>query len=293
MSCTRTHTVVTGASSGIGRATALRLAGAGHHVYAGVRRDADGESLRQAAGSGELTPLRLDVTSADQLSAAADLVAGHVGAAGLDGLVNNAGIGVSAPLESISVDTLRRQFDVNVFGQVAVTQAFLPLLRRAPGRIVVIGSIGNRLAIPFGGALAASKRAVSSLADSLRLELAAWNIRVVLLEPASIHTEAVDKMRHETDDVLAALPADQRELYADSYRAMMDTALARERAGSPPAVVAAAVLTALTSARPRAHYLVGKDARLLATVARLPTPLLDAIRRRIFRLPAPGSRAVR
>src|SRR5262249_1470427 len=137
-SCTHPHVLVTGASSGIGRATALRLAVSGYHVFAGVRRPADGAALRQGAGR-EITWLLLDVTDGGPVSAAADVVAGHVGRAGLDGLVNNAGIGVFGPLEIIPLEQFRTLMEVNVTGQIAVTQAFLPLLRQARGRIVMIG----------------------------------------------------------------------------------------------------------------------------------------------------------
>jgi len=191
MSCVYEHVVVTGASSGIGRATALRLAQAGWHVYAGVRRPEDGQVLARA-GTGALTPLRLDVTDAEQISAAVDTIDDHVGAAGLNGLIDNAGIGVAWPLELVPLQALRRQFEVNVFGQIAVTQAFLPLLRQGVGRIV-IGSIGDRITLPFAGPLAASKCAIGSLTDALRQELVPWGIRVVLLALASIHSDAVEQ----------------------------------------------------------------------------------------------------
>ena len=144
MNCTRKHTLVTGASSGIGQATALRLAAAGQHVYAGVRREADGDQLGRAAAGGEVTPLLLDVTEARQIAEAAAVIGGHA-PVGLDGLVNNAGYGLACPAELVPLDAFRRQLDVNVTGQLAVTQAMLPLLRRAAGRIVIISTIGVRL----------------------------------------------------------------------------------------------------------------------------------------------------
>ena len=311
MSCSNRHVLVTGASSGIGRATALRLAADGWHVYAGVRRTEDGAALRAAAAAGrsrpaapgpgaqrpvpasrgELTPLLMDVTVTEQIKAGAETVTQHAGATGLDGLVDNAGIGVTWPLELVPLDAFRRQFEVNVVGQLAVTQAFLPLLRKARGRIVIIGSIGDRITLPFGGPLASSKCAIASLADAFRQELAPFGIRVVLLEPASIHTEAIDKLERDAHQVVRELPDDLGSLYRDSYLSMIEAAAVRERRGSPPTVVAAAVAKALTSPRPRTRYLVGKDARLLATLAGLlPTPALDALRRKLFHLPAPGSR---
>ncbi len=202
MTCPHPHVVVTGASSGIGRATVLRLADAGWHVYAGVRRSGDGEALIRASKSGNITPLVMDVTEPDEISAGAETVDRHVGAAGLNALVDNAGIGVAVPMELVETEALRRQFEVNVFGQVAVTQEFLPLLRRARGHLVVIGSIGDRFTPPFGGPLAASKAAIATITDAFRQELALWGIRVVLMEPASIHTDAVDKL--ERDAIEAA-----------------------------------------------------------------------------------------
>ncbi len=144
MNCARKHTLVTGASSGIGHATALRLAAAGQHVYAGVRSPADGQQLASSAVGGELTPLILDVTDTRHIADAVAVITGHVASGGLDGLVNNAGIGLACPAELIAPDTFRRQLEVNVTGQLAVTQAFLPMLRSAQGRIVIISSIGVR-----------------------------------------------------------------------------------------------------------------------------------------------------
>jgi NAD(P)-dependent dehydrogenase (short-subunit alcohol dehydrogenase family) len=174
--CPRSHVVVTGTSSGIGRATALDLAAAGYHVYAGVRRPADAPAP-PPAGPGEITPLLLDVTDPVQIGAAADAVAAHTGAAGLDGLVDNAGIAVFGPPEIIPIEKFRHQLEVNVTGQLAVTQALLPLLRRARGRIVLIGSIGTRFTPPFTGPVSASKSAVATMADALRQELAPWTSR--------------------------------------------------------------------------------------------------------------------
>ena len=289
-SCTRSHIVVTGASSGIGRATALHLAAAGHHVYAGVRRAADAPAPPSAA-AGEITPLLLDVTDPAQISAAAGTVAGHTGNAGLNGLVNNAGIGVFGPLEIIPIEEFRRQLEVNVTGQLAVTQALLPLLRRARGRIVLIGSIGTRFTPPFTGPVSASKSTIATMAEALRQELAPWDIRVVLIEPASIHTEAVDKLDRDAERLMREADPRARVLYEDAFRRLVRIGLARERNGSPPEVVAQAVARALTARPPRSRYLVGKDSRRMAVVAAaLPTPVLDALRRRIGGQPAPGSR---
>jgi NAD(P)-dependent dehydrogenase (short-subunit alcohol dehydrogenase family) len=290
MTCARRHVLVTGASSGIGRATALRLAAAGRHVYAGVRSDVDAADLADAAGSGRLDPVRLDVTNPDQVDAAAAAIAGHVGESGLDGLVNNAGVGLAMPVELLTPDAFRRHLDINVTGQLVVTQAVLPLLRRARGRIVMVGSIGVRFAPPFAGPLDASKAALTALGDALRQELAPWGIRVILVEPASVNSAAADKVARQAADAMAQWPAGGRALYQDTFVGMLAVVHKREAAGSSPDVVAAPIDRALFAVHPKAGYLTGRFARRMALISRLPVPALDAIRRRVFRLPAPGSR---
>jgi NAD(P)-dependent dehydrogenase (short-subunit alcohol dehydrogenase family) len=283
MTC-RKHAVVTGASSGIGRATALRLARDGFHVFATVRREIDGTELAQAK-RGRITPVVVDVRSAEQIARAARTVEAHVAGLGIDALVNNAGYGVFAPLEVVSMDVFRDQLEVNVSGQLAVTQAFLPLLRQARGRIVMVGSLAGRITLPFAGPQAAAKRAVVALADALRLELAPWGLQVILVEPASIRSAAVDKLRRDTAAVLAGFDARGTEAYGELLANAVRRALELERHGSPPEVVADAIAGALSSRRPRAHYLVGRHSRRLAALALLPPVLLDELRRRLFGLP--------
>ena len=195
------------------------------------------------------------------------------------------------PLELMPVEQFRQLMEVNVTGQLAVTQAFLPLLRQARGRIVLIGSIGARFTPPFVGALAASKSALVTLGEALRQELAPWDIRVVLIEPASVRTEAVDKLEHGAQALLDQATPDGRALYQDAFRRLVATFAAQHDHGSPPEVVAEAVAHALTTSQPRAHYLVGKNSRRMAILAAaLPVPVLDGLRRRQAQQPAPGSR---
>ena len=206
--------------------------------------------------------------------------------------MNNAGIGVFGPLEIIPIEQFRRQLEVNVTGQLAVTQAFAPLLRRARGRIVLIGSIGTRFTPPFTGPVSASKAAIATMADALRQELAPWDIRVVLIEPASVHTEAVDKLERDAARLISESGPGARGLYEDSFSRMVRVGLARERRGSPPDVVAQAVAHALAARRPHARYLVGKDSRPMAIMAAaLPAPVLDGLRRKVTRQPARGALA--
>jgi NAD(P)-dependent dehydrogenase (short-subunit alcohol dehydrogenase family) len=289
--CTRPHVLVTGASSGIGRAAALRLTARGWHVYAGVRKPADGAALASAA-AGELTPLLLDVTNPGQIAAAAQAIDGHTGDAGLAGLVNNAGIGIFGPLELITIEQFRQQLEVNVTGQLAVTQALLPMLRRARGRIVMIGSIGTRFTPPFIGPLAASKATLATLSTALRQELAPFGIRVVLVEPGSIRSEAVGKLDADARQVLSQASPDGQALYQDAFLHLVGFFSALHHKGSQPQAVAQTVERALTARRPRPGYLAGKNARRMALAAAvLPAAAQDALRRRLAHQPAPGSRA--
>jgi NAD(P)-dependent dehydrogenase (short-subunit alcohol dehydrogenase family) len=259
--------VVTGASSGIGLASALRLARAGWQVYGGVRSDADAEALH-ARG---IEPVQLDVTDAEQIAAAADAVRSD-----LDGLVANAGIAVAAPLELVPLEELRRQLEVNVVGQVAVIQALLPALRGARGRVVLMGSIGGRSALPFLGPYAASKHALEAFADVLRVELQPWGVAVSIVEPASVATAIWAKGAAHADAMRESMPSDRSELYAVRMARFRNVALKRGP-GVDPDVVAKAVEHALTATRPRARYLVGRDAHLRAWVERMPTRLRDRI----------------
>lgn len=289
--CGSRHVIITGASSGIGRAAALTLAASGWHVLAGVRRMEDGQDLQTEGSAGSITPVVLDVTRTEQIAAAAATVRAHVGSSGLDALVDNAGIAVSGPLEMLDLADLRRQFEVNVVGLLAVTQAFLPSLRAAVGRLVLLGTVGTRIVMPFGAALGASKSAVTTFADAFRQELAPWSIDVVLIQPGSISSAAPDKLERDAERTMQRFSPEGRRLYAATYRTMITRAVQRTRHGSSPQVVGVAIERALTAPRPRTCYLVGQDARLLATLGRLPDRLLDALRRRLLGLPAPGSLA--
>ncbi|HEX7838682.1 MAG TPA: SDR family oxidoreductase [Kofleriaceae bacterium] len=280
----QTTVVITGASSGIGRASALRLATAGLRVYAGVRKDTDARSLR--AEHPAIVPIAIDVADAASIAAAKQRLEGEMGGEGLDGLVNNAGVGLTAPMEHVPLDELRRQFEVDVFGQIAVTQALLPLIRRARGRIVNMGSVGSHIAIPFGGVLCGCKSAFRAMNDALRLELRPFGIHVCLIEPGSIRTPAVDKTLGDVDRAIAALPPEGREHYAAMLREFTRRAYERELHGSPPEVVARAVHHALTASKPHIRYPVGQDARVFVTLPRLlPDRWLDWLRGRLFGMP--------
>jgi len=260
--------VITGASTGIGRACALRLDRLGYQVFAGVRKEADGKALKKKA-RGSLMTVRMDVTDDAAISAAAEMVEKAVGDEGLMGLVNNAGIVMPGPLEFLPLDDLRKQLEVNVIGQVAVTQAFLPLLRKGSGRIVNIGSIGGRMATPFQGAYNASKFAMEALTDSLRLELKPWGIHVSIVEPGNIDTPIWQKGLGQADVLLEKMPAHGRALYDPAVDAVRQAAEKSAQGAIPPSAVAKAVVHALTAEKPKTRYVVGTSARIQAVVARL------------------------
>jgi NAD(P)-dependent dehydrogenase (short-subunit alcohol dehydrogenase family) len=263
--------LITGASTGIGAACALALDGAGFRVYAGVRRAADGEALRQDA-SPRLTPLLLDVTDAGSIAEAAGRLRSETGGS-LAGLVNNAGIAVAGPLEFVSPERLRQQFEVNVVGVLAVTQALLPLLRTGPGRIVNISSVSGRLASPFVGPYCASKFALEALSDSLRVELNPWRIPVSVVEPGVINTPIWQKSLAANASIMDDMPAASQALYGREVAAMQQ--FARSAKGLEPLAVARVVLRALTDTRPKTRYVVGTDARLGVLLSRLPDRLRD------------------
>jgi len=275
--------LVTGASTGIGEAGALRLARNGWHVFAGVRRDDDGARLEKAAPTSTLTPVLLDVTDAQQIEAAAKLIA-EEGNGGLAGLVNNAGVGRGGPIEYLPMEEWREQLEINVIGQIAVTQAMLPLIRQAEGRIVFMGSIAGRIAGEFYGPYAASKHALEAVAESLRHELRPWNLRVVLVEPGAIKTPIWDKAQQTADDLEANLPPEGIERYAPAIAAARAGFVQQQTSGIHADRVAQVVERALTAPNPRARYLVGTDALVAGSLTRvLPDRIKDGLVRRMTR----------
>jgi NAD(P)-dependent dehydrogenase (short-subunit alcohol dehydrogenase family) len=268
--------LVTGASRGIGRAIALQLAEQGWTVHAGVRRPEDGEALK-AAANGSIEPIQLDITDAAQVAALPEKLGQQ-----LDALVNNAGAVASGPVEAVAIEDVREHLELNVVAQIAVTQAVLPLLRQSKGRIVFLSSVSGRVATPFTGVYNASKFAIEGLADALRMEVAPWGIRVVLVEPGSIDTDMWRKALDTADEAEAKMAPHHRDLYASQIASMRKTVARVQKQTSPPEKVAAAVGRALTASRPRARYLVGPDARVqVALRGALPTPAFDAAITRI------------
>jgi NAD(P)-dependent dehydrogenase (short-subunit alcohol dehydrogenase family) len=277
-----TTVLLTGASSGIGAATALALDRAGMTVFAGFRDPSDSGPLEKGA-SDRLRVLPLDITDEQSIAGAVASMQAQLGDAGLDAVINNAGEGIPGPLEILALDQLREQLEVNVIGQVAVTQAVLPLLRRARGRVIFVGSLGGKVAVQFAGPYHASKYAMEAIADSWRQELAPDGIAVSLIEPGAMATPIWAKAAERIDDLLArSTPETAR--YRDRLRSFQATLRAQGKSGSSPAQVADTIQEAVTAEHPRSRYAVGASAKLLTAVRPLiPDRLLDAVGKRLSR----------
>ncbi|MEO8289267.1 MAG: SDR family oxidoreductase [Chloroflexota bacterium] len=269
--------LVTGASTGIGEACVLRLADMGFRVFAGVRRLDDGMKF-ETLPSRHITPVRIDVTDTESIKAAAAIVQNEVGENGLVGLVNNAGIAVAGPLEYLPVEELRAQFEVNVMGQVAVTQAFLPLIRKGHGRIVNIGSISGRIAIPLMGPYCASKFALEAITSALRMELQPWGIHVAIIEPSAIATPIWKKALGAAEAIATSYPSEALERYGPVVAAQRKRTAEADRKGLPRGRVVRDVVHALTSPRPKTRYVIG----LTSQVGEIARILPDRLRERLI-----------
>ncbi|WP_017540773.1 SDR family oxidoreductase [Nocardiopsis halophila] len=279
--------VVTGASSGLGRECALYLEQQGHPVIAGVRRAEDGERLVAESLHGRLRPTVVDVTDDASVEACAAFVEAEY--QGLSGLVNNAGIAVSAPLECVDTATLRRQLETNVVGQLAMVRAHLPLLRRSQGRIVNVTSGLGRVAVPYMGAYAAAQFAKEALSDALRRELSTSGVGVSVVQPGAILTPIWGKLSTTADAALRSAPPGVGEIYRASFTAFVK---ANEQGAfdsrTTPEHFARAVEHALTAPVPRTRYRVGADSVLMTVLSRL---LPDRVLDRRFAALAPEPRS--
>lgn len=286
MACRRRHLLVTGTSSGIGKATMEAAAAAGYHVIAGDR------SAEPGAGIGDsetISRVHLDITKEEEIVATVKAVGDHVGDRGLDGLANIAGIGIPGPLETMPLDDLRASLEVDFFGQLALSQPLIPLIRRARGRIVFVGSIADRTTMPFFGALAAAKAAIASAAGTLRQELAPWGIHVVLVEPGFISTGADEATKKRIDGLIEGFSPEDAALYGPMFKEVTDRGFKTQTSGSAPEGVAEVIVGAFESPKPKARYLTGSRAREIAATALLPQKVQDALHRRAFGMPRPGS----
>ncbi|MET0698821.1 MAG: SDR family NAD(P)-dependent oxidoreductase [Mycobacterium sp.] len=270
--------LVTGAARGIGKAIAVGLAADGWDVIAGVRTEADAAAV---SATPRVSAVLLDVTDDQQLAALSEALPAR-----LDAVVNNAGVVVGGPLESLSTNDLRRQFDVNVVGQLAVTQAVLPRLRQSRGRIVFISSVNGRIATPIIGAYCASKFALEAAADALRMELRPWHIRVSVVEPAQTATDMWDLAEDTADEFEQAMTPEQRVLYAKHVAGFRKMIPLSRKLAVPPDRVAAVVRKALTARRPRARYAVGTAPKVqIVAMRNLPTAVADIALRKTFGQP--------
>lgn len=269
----KTRTVmITGTSTGIGRACALHLDNLGYRVFAGVRKPADGEALQKIA-SARLAPVLVDVTDRDSIASAREMIAGEVGDEGLFSLINNAGFGLAGPVEYQPLEDFRQQMEVNFFGAVAVTQAFIPLLRQSRGRIINIGSVSGISATPFQSSYCATKFALEAFSDALRIELRPWGVSVSTVRPGDIQTPAWQKGLTAADKMLANWPPEALSRYGPIAEMMKK--MVRDVRGLPADEVAKVVARLLDASSPQAHVLVGTDAKILALIEHLPTRLRD------------------
>lgn len=277
--------LITGASSGIGEACALHLDTLGFRVFAGVRKEADGKMLKQKA-SQNLTPIIIDVTDQATIKSAFDTVNKDVGAAGLAGLVNNAGLALPGPLEFMPLIELRKILEVNLLGHFAVTQAFLPLIRKARGRIVYMSSISGRLADPLMGPYTISKFALEAMADTFRVELLPWGIKVSVIQPGSVKTPIWDKAINFTNQIACSLPPEGQKFYQPLINAVLKLGEKLLASAISTKVVAGAVAHALTARQPKTRYLLGPDAIIKAALARfMPACLRDRLILRVLGVP--------
>ena len=273
--------LITGASRGIGRATALRLAGAGWDVFAGMRDPAQGAALAAEATGGRITAVTLDITDPAQVGALPQALPER-----LDAVVNNAGIVVGGPVEGVPLDELRRQLEVNVVAQVAVTQAVLPALRASRGRVVFLSSVSGLVATPMTGPYNASKFALEAVADALRMEVSTWGIDVVVVEPAQTDTDLWRRAEDDFEETLGALSQEHRALYAKHLEGFRRSIPRSQKMAGPVDAVAATIERALTTSRPRARYVVGAGPKLQALMAKVtPTPVLDRALRAALGIP--------
>ena len=257
--------VVTGASTGMGAATARELARRGFHVLAGVRRDIDADALR---GDG-IEPHILDVTVDSHVAAIADRVVHDPLGRPLRALINNAGISVNAPVEALPIAEWRRQFEVNLFGHIAMTQALLPALLRSSGTVVNISSVGGKVALPTYGAYAGTKFALEAASDSLRREVADLGVRVVVVEPGAVKTEMLERGVANADRLKADMTSDQLERYGDLVAAVSQQARSFGKYGVSAERAGKIIANAASAPRPRTRYTIGRDAAILVRLSRL------------------------
>ncbi|MBY0215424.1 SDR family oxidoreductase [Paenibacillus illinoisensis] len=278
---TQDMVVVTGTSSGIGRATAEQLAAEGFHVLAGVRRQEDADKIKQ----NNIEPMILDITASDTLRALAERVEQDPLGRPLRAVVNNAGIAVNAPLEMVPLDEFRRQIEVSVIGQVAVIQALTPALLKSGGRVVNIGSVGGKISMPGFGIYSAAKYAMEAINDSLRREMSSFGLKVIMITPGGVSTSLSEKGVTTADRLSKLMTPDQHRRHDRLFDAVKAQAESWATSGIPPKKVAEVVSRAIHASNPRTRYTAGRDSALLTRLVRiLPDKLLDRMLRSQMKL---------
>ncbi|MEK4436235.1 MULTISPECIES: SDR family NAD(P)-dependent oxidoreductase [Paenibacillus] len=278
---TQEMVVVTGTSSGIGRATAEQLAAEGFHVLAGVRRQEDADKIKQK----NIEPVILDITTIDTLRALAERVEQDPLGRPLRAVVNNAGIAVNAPLEMVPLDEFRRQIEVSVIGQVAVIQALTPALLKSGGRVVNIGSVGGKISMPGFGIYSAAKYAMEAINDSLRREMSSFGLKVIMITPGGVSTSLSEKGVTTADRLSKLMTPDQHRRHDRLFDAVKAQAESWATSGIPPKKVAEVVSRAIHASNPRTRYTAGRDSALLTRLVRiLPDKLLDRMLRSQMKL---------
>jgi NAD(P)-dependent dehydrogenase (short-subunit alcohol dehydrogenase family) len=265
--------IITGASSGIGEATARELARRGFHVLAGIRRDQDADAIRGL----NIEPLILDITNPDHIRALADRVHGDPQGRAVRVLMNNAGMGVNAPVEVFAIDEWRRLFEVNFFGHIAVTQTLLPALIRSKGRVINISSVGGKIAMATYGPYASTKFALEAVSDSLRREIAPLGVQVVVVEPAAVRTKIGDRAIARAQEVASTMTPEQSERYGRLVEAVTAQAASAMESGLSADAAAKVIAQAVTARKPRTRYTIGREAALLPVLTTLPDRMLDYI----------------
>lgn len=273
---------ISGSSSGIGEACAVGLDKHGYDVFAGVRNAEDGDALRRKT-SQRLQPVLVDIADENQIKAAGETVRQALGDRPLAGLINNAGIFVGGPLEFVRIDRLRHQMEINLIGHIAMSQTFLPLLRKSQGRIINIGSIAGIFASPMMGPYCASKFAMEAVSDVLRRELKPWNIRVILLEPGIIDTKIWPKAKSQAEEAIAGAPEELTKLYGPLIDAVQNHAADVAKTAQSAEVVFKVVLQALTAHRPKTRYRMGPKARAQKVISWFPDRIQDRMLARFFK----------
>jgi NAD(P)-dependent dehydrogenase (short-subunit alcohol dehydrogenase family) len=275
--------LITGTSTGIGRATALMLDRNCFRVFATVRRQEDGDSLKENS-SGRIIPVIADLSDEASIKNAFTFISSSVGEQGLRGLVNNAGVNLEGPLEFFALSSIRKGLEVNLIGPIILIQTFLPLLRKCSSpRIVNVGSIGGVQSPPFVSPYAASKGGLHAFTVSLRRELLPFGIHVSLVIPGNIRTPIWNKITERVKRFSDDYPAEAVALYGGAFSAFQKTTERMATRGIPPERVARAVAHALAKKRPKTRYIVGLDAKLQSFAARwVPDRIQDQVLLRVL-----------